>query len=368
MTPFTTLTSVVAPLLRHNLDTDPIIPAREMRSTGRTGLADGLFAPWRYVEGRVPDPDFVLNQPAFANAQILASGENFGCGSSREHAVWALAEWGIRAIVAESFAPIFANNCVRNGVLPIVLGTHEIAEIAGQQVTVDLPAQTIAGHGFAIDAEAKAMLVGGLDAIALTLTRSDAISAWTARDRAARPWVYLQPPHAKRGEGTHLRQQMGEGSGPQPLPPDAARRGSPPPASRGEERRFPRLRKSAEGVARARQLRRELSPPELRLWAALRDRPASLKFRNQHPADPYTLDFYCATARLCIEVDSEAHERGDCPQRDARRDAFLEQHGVITLRVAASDIMRDLDAVVRHIAHTASQRLPAPSHRHDGEG
>ena len=368
MTPFTTLSSVVAPLLRDNIDTDTIIPSREMRSTGRTGLADGLFAPWRYVEGRAPDPAFALNQPAFANAKILASGANFGCGSSREHAVWALAEWGIRAIVAESFAPIFAGNCIRNGVLPVALGAQEIAEIAGQQVTVDLPAQTIAGHSFAIDSEAKAMLVGGLDAIALTLKRADAIATWATRDRTVRPWVYLQPPHPQDGEGTRDAQRRGGGVSAHTPPPSAGADGFPPHALRREDERYPRLKKSSAGVARARKLRRELSPPERRLWAALRDRPASLKFRNQHPADPYTLDFYCATARLCIEVDSEAHERGDCPQRDARRDAFLEQHGVITLRVAASDIMRDLDAVVRHIAHTASQRLPAPSHRHDGEG
>ena len=191
MTPFTTLKSVVAPLLRDNIDTDTIIPSREMRSTGRTGLADGLFAPWRYVHGRTLDPDFVLNRPAFADAQILASGENFGCGSSREHAVWALAEWGIRAVVAKSFAPIFAGNCIRNGVLPIVLEAQSIAQIAGTEVTIDLPTQKIAGHSFAIDAEAKAMLVGGLDAIALTLTHADAIATFHARDRAARPWVYL---------------------------------------------------------------------------------------------------------------------------------------------------------------------------------
>ena len=191
MTPFTTLTSVVAPLLRDNIDTDTIIPSREMRSTGRTGLADGLLAPWRYTVGRTPDPDFVLNRPAFADAEILASGENFGCGSSREHAVWALAEWGIRAVVAESFAPIFANNCVRNGLLPIALNGDAIEALAGTVATIDLPAQTIAGFAFAIDAEAKAMLVGGLDAIALTLTHAGAIATFNARDRASRPWVSL---------------------------------------------------------------------------------------------------------------------------------------------------------------------------------
>jgi 3-isopropylmalate/(R)-2-methylmalate dehydratase small subunit len=189
MTPFTTLTARVAHLPRDNVDTDAIIPSREMTSTGRTGLADGLFAPWRYGEGRTPDPAFVLN--AMPDAQILASGANFGCGSSREHAVWALAEWGIRAVIAESFAPIFRNNCIRNGVLPVVLSKAAIAGIAGCAIFIDLPAQTVAGHRFEIDAEAKAMLVEGLDAIDLTLQHAGAISAFHARDRAARPWVYL---------------------------------------------------------------------------------------------------------------------------------------------------------------------------------
>ena len=189
MIPFTTLTSRVACLPRDNVDTDAIIPSREMKSTGRTGLADGLFAPWRYIAGRTPDPAFVLN--AMPDARILASGANFGCGSSREHAVWALAEWGIRAVIAESFAPIFRNNCIRNGVLPVVLAKDVIAEIAGQDVTIDLPAQTVEGHRFEIDAEAKAMLVEGLDAIDLTLKHAGAIAAFHRRDRVARPWVYL---------------------------------------------------------------------------------------------------------------------------------------------------------------------------------
>ena len=191
MRKFTTLTGIIAPLLRDNVDTDTIIPSREMTSTGRTGLSDGLFAPWRYTSGRTADPDFVLNRPDYARAQILAAGENFGCGSSREHAVWALAEWGIRAVVAENFAPIFANNCVRNGLLPIALDAGVIEALAGTVVTIDLPAQTIAGFTFAIDAEAKAILIGGLDAIALTLTHANAIATFHARDRVARPWVYL---------------------------------------------------------------------------------------------------------------------------------------------------------------------------------
>ncbi len=198
MRPFTALTSIVAPLLRDNVDTDTIIPSREMRSTGRTGLAAGLFAPWRYsnAEARMADPEFVLNQPEFAHAQILGAGCNFGCGSSREHAVWALAEWGIRAIIAESFAPIFYQNCIRNGILPVVSNNHTLVGIAGGVVTLDLAAQTIS-HGstswpFQIEAEAKAVLLAGLDAIDLTLKSRGEIAAWTAADRIARPWVYLE--------------------------------------------------------------------------------------------------------------------------------------------------------------------------------
>lgn len=188
MTPFTVLSSRVASLPRDNVDTDTIIPSREIRSTGRTGLADGLFAPWRYNEGRVPDPDFVLNQ--VPDARILVTGANFGCGSSREHAVWSLAEWGIRAVIAESFAPIFRNNCIRNGVLPVVLGKAIIASLP-TCVTIDLPGQSVDAHRFEIDAEAKMMLIEGLDAIDLTLKHRDAILRWTTRDRRARPWIYL---------------------------------------------------------------------------------------------------------------------------------------------------------------------------------
>lgn len=194
MRPFTALTSRVIPLLRDNVDTDAIIPSREMKSTGKTGLADGLFAPWRYLdaEARTPDPTFSLNQPEYAGAAILAGGVNFGCGSSREHAVWALAEYGVRCVIAESFAPIFRNNCMRNGIVPVILPKAVIAQLAGQTVTVDLVVQTVAGHRFEIDAEAKAMLIEGLDAIDLTLKHHEAIAAWQARDRADRPWVYLE--------------------------------------------------------------------------------------------------------------------------------------------------------------------------------
>ncbi len=197
--PFTTLTSVAAPLIEDNIDTDIIIPSREMRTTGKTGLAAGLFAGRRYGEGRIENPDFVLNQQRYRKAAILLAGDNFGCGSSREHAVWALAEHGIRAVIAPSFSPIFAGNAVRGGVLPLVLERAAIAALAmaDDAVTIDLPKQLVtAGDvhlAFAIDAEAKAMLIGGLDEIALTQQSAAAISAWQARNRQLRPWVYAVP-------------------------------------------------------------------------------------------------------------------------------------------------------------------------------
>ncbi|MDF7775534.1 3-isopropylmalate dehydratase small subunit [Sphingomonas sp. AOB5] len=206
MTPFTTLTAIAAPLLRDNVDTDAIIPSREMRSVTKTGLADGLFAGWRYAEvgSRDPDPGFILNDPRFAAAQILLSGANFGCGSSREHAAWALAEYGFRVVIAESFNPIFRGNCVNNGIVPVTLPGEAIGAIAaslgdwpaGRQVTVDLQrcAITIAKGDcwqFEIDGEARAMLLGGMDAIELTLSQRDAIEQVRAADRLRRPWIYL---------------------------------------------------------------------------------------------------------------------------------------------------------------------------------
>jgi 3-isopropylmalate/(R)-2-methylmalate dehydratase small subunit len=205
MTPFTRLTSAAAPLLRDNIDTDAIIPSREMKSTGKTGLADGLFAPWRYLApgGRDPDPDFILNQPDFAAAQILLGGHNFGCGSSREHAVWALAEYGIRAVIAPSFAPIFAGNCTRNGVVPVALAPEIVADIAasGALVTVDLEQQRVSlPNGqhwfFEMGAEARAMLLEGIDAVDLTFKHRTEIAAFQAADRIARPWIYLGEPTA----------------------------------------------------------------------------------------------------------------------------------------------------------------------------
>lgn len=206
MTPFTTLTAVAAPLLRSNIDTDAIIPSREMKSVSKTGLSAGLFAGWRYtaIGGREPNPDFVLNKPDYAGAQILIGGANFGCGSSREHAVWALAEYGFRAVIAPSFNPIFRGNCVRNGVAPVELAEAEIARLVGEveadpqarRVSIDLNAQAVVSPGgvavaFEIEPEAKTMLLNGYDAIDLTLTRSSEINAFRERDRQARPWAYL---------------------------------------------------------------------------------------------------------------------------------------------------------------------------------
>jgi 3-isopropylmalate/(R)-2-methylmalate dehydratase small subunit len=197
MTPFTTLTSIAVPLIRDNIDTDTIIPSREIKGTGKTGLADGLFSPWRYLDTntREPDPDFVLNKLAYAGARILLAGKNFGCGSSREHAVWALAEYGIRCIIAESFAPIFEGNCIRNGILPITCGRPVDPLFHGQIMTIDLNEQHMSipcrFRPFHIDEESRAMLIGGLDAIDLTLRHASAISDWQAQDRKARPWVYL---------------------------------------------------------------------------------------------------------------------------------------------------------------------------------
>ncbi len=194
------LTARAAPLMRDNIDTDTIIPSREMRSTGRDGLADGMFALWRYLDAdaRTENPEFALNQPAFRDTSILVSGANFGCGSSREHAVWALTEWGIRAIIADSFAPIFQGNCIRNFILPVALDRQTVESLAGEKVTIDLAAQQVTGagetHSFDIDPEAKQMLAEGLDAIDLTLTQAEAIGAWTKADRGDRPWVYLERP------------------------------------------------------------------------------------------------------------------------------------------------------------------------------
>ena len=197
--PVPLVSGVAAPLLQANIDTDAIIPSREIKGVGKTGLADGLFAGWRYQQanGRTPDPGFVLNDPRFAHAPILLAGGNFGCGSSREHAVWALHEYGVRAVIAPSFAPIFRANCVANGIVPVMLPADVIEAIAatGLPLTVDLLARTVTGGAmsarFELDDEAAAMLAEGLDAIDLTMKRSAAIGDFLAADRVARPWIYF---------------------------------------------------------------------------------------------------------------------------------------------------------------------------------
>jgi len=206
MDPFVRLTAVALPLVRANIDTDIIIPSREMKSVSKTGLKDGLFAGWRYTEigGREPRPEFVLNQPGYCDAAILLGGENIGCGSSREHAVWALHEYGFRSVIAPSFNPIFYNNCVRNGLAPVVLPLEVITALAEQveagsgtaQVTVDLDALEVTGpdgrgHPFSLAEEDRVALINGYDAIDLTLLHRDAIDGFIAQDRDLRPWVYL---------------------------------------------------------------------------------------------------------------------------------------------------------------------------------
>lgn len=194
---------VAAVLMRDNIDTDQIIPSREMRSVDRKGLGEGLFAGWRYSDPatRTADPDFVLNRREQSGTSILISGENFGCGSSREHAVWALQEYGIRVIIAKSFGEIFHGNCIRNGILPLALSAEEVTRLANlpapARIAVNLTAQeiTLAGSSehtmpFEISEFAKRLLVEGLDPIAMTLTRKPDIDAFFERDAKVRPWVY----------------------------------------------------------------------------------------------------------------------------------------------------------------------------------
>ena len=189
MEPFITHSGIAAPLLQDNIDTDQIIPSREMKTVSKTGLAAGLFAGQRYLNGRTPNPDFVLNQPNFEGATILLAGKNFGCGSSREHAAWALKDYGIRAVIAESFGEIFYNNCVRNGILCVVLSQGQIATL-GKEITINLPAQTANGMSFDIPDGDKNMLVNGLDPIMLTLQDKHEIDDFFKTDKIARPWVY----------------------------------------------------------------------------------------------------------------------------------------------------------------------------------
>ncbi len=189
MKPFHVHTGIAAPLMGDNIDTDQIIPSREMKTVSKTGLAAGLFAGQRYFEGRVSNPGFVLNIPKFERATILLSGKNFGCGSSREHAVWALKDFGFRAVIAESFGDIFYNNCVRNGILPIHMNADSIAEL-GLNVTIDLPKQTVDDVSFEIPAGDKKMLIEGLDMIDQTLEHKAEIDGFFKNDKRVNSWKY----------------------------------------------------------------------------------------------------------------------------------------------------------------------------------
>jgi 3-isopropylmalate/(R)-2-methylmalate dehydratase small subunit len=209
MRAFTTLNGLVAPLDRANIDTDAIIPKQFLKSIRRTGFGPFLFDEWRYLDRGEPDmdcshrplnPHFILNQPEYQGAEILLTRENFGCGSSREHAPWALADYGFRAIIAPSFADIFYNNCFKNGLLPITLATDEVDSIfneltPGYRLTVDLAAQRIVTPNgrvisFAIDETRKHRLLNGLDDIALSLQYADKIRDYE-RERAKRaPWLF----------------------------------------------------------------------------------------------------------------------------------------------------------------------------------
>lgn len=200
-------TGTAVPLLIDNVDTDQIIPSREMKTVSREGLGSGLFAGWRYQgpASREPNPEFILNRPEADGASILIAGANFGCGSSREHAVWALEEYGFRVIVAESFNEIFHGNCIRNGILPLTLKPpvelRQMDWTGAPTVTVDLESQTVhradmpgwQGH-FDIDAYPKRLLLEGLDPIGLTLEDETEIAAFLERDREKRPWVYQGEP------------------------------------------------------------------------------------------------------------------------------------------------------------------------------
>jgi 3-isopropylmalate/(R)-2-methylmalate dehydratase small subunit len=197
---FDRLTGIAAPLPMINVDTDKIIPKQFLKTIKRSGLARGLFYELRHDPSGALNADFVLHRPPYTGAQILIAGENFGCGSSREHAPWALLDFGIRCIVAPSFADIFFNNCFKNGIVAIVLPQDQVdtlmreAEL-GQSMTVDLPAQTITladGRSlpFAIDPFRKACLVEGLDEIGLTLQKGPVIEAFESRQAAACPWLY----------------------------------------------------------------------------------------------------------------------------------------------------------------------------------
>jgi 3-isopropylmalate/(R)-2-methylmalate dehydratase small subunit len=211
MRPFTRVDGLVAPLDRANVDTDAIIPKQFLKSIKRSGFGPYAFDEWRYLDHGEPgmdcstrplNPDFVLNQARYQGASVLLARENFGCGSSREHAPWALEDYGFRAIIAPSFADIFFNNCFKNGVLPIVLAADIVDKLfretiasEGYTLTVDLAAQTVttpSGQSFAfdVDPERKHRLLNGLDDISLTLKFTDQIQAYEARRKGEAPWLF----------------------------------------------------------------------------------------------------------------------------------------------------------------------------------
>jgi 3-isopropylmalate/(R)-2-methylmalate dehydratase small subunit len=211
MQKFTLLNGLVAPLDRANVDTDAIIPKQFLKSIKRSGFGPNLFDEWRYLDHGEPgkdnskrplNPDFVLNQPRYKGAQILLARENFGCGSSREHAPWALEDYGFRAIIAPSYADIFFNNCFKNGLLPIRLDAETVDELFkavaandGYKLTIDLERQTISApdgkeYTFEVEAFRKHCLLNGLDDIGLTLQHVDEIKSYETKHRSAQPWLY----------------------------------------------------------------------------------------------------------------------------------------------------------------------------------
>ncbi|MBX9758928.1 MAG: 3-isopropylmalate dehydratase small subunit [Beijerinckiaceae bacterium] len=201
MDKFTTLTGVAAPLNIMNIDTDMIIPKQYLKTIARTGLGKGLFSEMRFKDDGSENPDFVLNKPAYRNAKIIVAGDNFGCGSSREHAPWALLDYGVRCVISTSFADIFYNNCFQNGVLPAKVSAEDLAKLmddasrgANATLTVDLEKQEIRGPDggvvkFDIDGFRKHCLLNGLDDIGVTMQKGDKISTFEAQTTGARPWM-----------------------------------------------------------------------------------------------------------------------------------------------------------------------------------
>ena len=201
MEKFTQLTGVAAPLPIVNIDTDMIIPKDYLKTIKRTGLSEGLFAEMRFNDDGSENPDFVLNKPAYRDAQILVAGDNFGCGSSREHAPWALLDQGIRCVISTSFADIFYNNCFKNGILPVQVTAEELEELmddasrgSNAVLTVDLESQTITGPdggtiSFQIDPFRKHCMMNGLDDIGLTMEKVTAIDSYESNAQDSRPWV-----------------------------------------------------------------------------------------------------------------------------------------------------------------------------------